>query len=38
MYRKSMPRNIDRAVFRDTAVQQKTVNLGSKVMRGGIRL
>ena len=37
MYRKAMKPRIDRAVFRNTAVQQKTVNLGSRVMRGGIR-
>lgn len=38
MYRKKMRPSVDRAVFRDTAVSQKTINLGYKIMRGGIRL
>lgn len=37
MSREIMPHNKDRAIFRRTASETKTVNLGVTMMRGGIR-
>ena len=37
MAREEMNRNKDRSIFRRTAVKTKKVNLGTNMMRGGIR-
>lgn len=38
MKRKEVPKNKDQKVFTRTAAKTKSINLGSKVFRGGTRL
>lgn len=38
MTRQKVNPSLDRKVFRNTAVKQKSINVQSKPMRGGIRL
>lgn len=38
MYRSSVPAGVDKAVFSNTAVRSRKINLDPRIMRGGIRL
>ena len=37
MHRRSLPYNMDKYVFRNTAAEGKKINLGNIIFRGGIR-